>query len=201
MDLAELVRAAVAEALTGGRACSGPLVLVLGARDETLAAHLRPRLGPDAELLFLGEDTGGRAPERRILPELCCAGMADLALGRASGPVLTEVLGLLLSGKTVEVLEFAWRRHAHSAPPALARLYQGYERTLASYGLIAFQEGETAGTTGRGGAARRRVITERQVKEAAARGARALAAPERAVITPLARDAARELNIHIFTEL
>ena len=45
--------------------------------------------------------------------------MADLALGRFTKPAQREVLDLLLQGKQVRTLGFAYRAHAATAPDAL----------------------------------------------------------------------------------
>jgi len=193
VDMHEMVLAVAREVLRQLRGGSAePLVLVLAQRDAALAARVLEFLGDAGELLFLGEDTGGRIPARNILPFLSCADMAVLAAGGAAGPALNETLRLLLSGAGVEVLEFEYRAYRETAPGPLYGLYASHEKTLAAFGLREFRRAEP-------GARRLReaVVTERAVAQAREQGASVLLVPETAKVTPLAADAAKALNINI----
>ena len=107
-----------------------------------------------------------------------------------------EVLELLLQGKQVRTLGFAYRAHTATAPHALLHLYEDYAARLASFGLT--ELGEAAPTAAR---VRDCLITANHVTEAAATGARTLRAPQGAVVTPLAQDAAAEHNMTILKDL
>jgi len=189
MDIEALVRTVVGEVLQRMRPPQ-ERVLVLGTRDAAgLAAE---RLGSGADMIFHGEGDGPF--DRHVLPSLSCSDMADLAAGRASGPYMAETLGLLLRGIPVQVLEFEWRDHAATAPEALLRLYEGYERQLAAYGLTLLEEERPRSVRTRAA-----VVTEAAVREAAAAGACTLEAPAGAIVTPLAADTARTLQLTIST--
>ena len=141
MDADDLIRNIVREVLnqlrgTTEKAC----VLVLAERDEVLASEVRQLAGEDSDVLFFGEDIGKRVPERYILPNLCCAAMADLAGGRASGKFLTEVLRLLLTGQKVEVLHFGYTAYAETAPGPLYELYTSHRKTLGDIRRVGVQE-------------------------------------------------------------
>ncbi len=196
METAELVRIIVQEVLRRMRpAAAGGCVRVLAPRSEALAARVAPLVeawhGP-VELVFDGEDPGGREVLRHILPELSCSDMADLAMGRASGPAAREALDLLLRGAAVEVLDFEYRRHAATAPGALYALYGGYERTLAGFGLREFRA-KLPETVRRQDS----LITARTVEEAGREDARTMQVSASAKITPLALEAADALGIRI----
>lgn len=173
-----------------------PWVMVLGAQDERTVAMVRESLREEpesgADLRFSGEDAGGRAPCRYILPRLSCVDMADLAAGRATGDTAAQALRLLLSGHAVEVLEFEYRVHAETAPAALYALYESHERTLVSFGLREFRRRPPEAIR-----LRQRVITAEDVAGAAKSGASALLVSPGAKITPLARESAANLNIRI----
>lgn len=185
---------------SGSAVASGPRVLVLAAPDFTRAAaveaRVRERLGQNARMEFFkgGEnDSGaGQKAERHIMPYLCCPDMAALATGRATGPITRKVLDLLLAGEKVEVLDFEYTRHAATAPPALYRLYAGYEKTLAAFGLVRFADNSPGRARLSGG-----LVTEKSVKDAAGRGLKKLSVPAGAIVTALASDAAKELGIEI----
>ena len=112
---------------------------VLAPRDEALARQVEKRLGSAMQVCFQGQ-SAGQEPVLYILPELSCPDMADLALGRGSSLAQREVLDLLLQGKQVRTLGFAYRAHAATAPDALLRLYEEYEARLAAFGLTELTE-------------------------------------------------------------
>jgi len=193
VDVHQLVRAIAREVLRQlGVAGDKPCVLVLADRDAALAARVLDRLGEDADVLFAGEDAGGREPARRILPLLSCADMAQLAAGGAAGPAPALVLPLLLAGREVEVLEFEYRAWRETAPQALYALYEAHEKTLASFGLRELRSTRPGTFT-----LREDVVTEQAVLLAHGQGAAVLLAPETAKVTPLAAETAKTLNIAI----
>lgn len=201
MDVAELVRTVVLEVLEriDGQT-PRPCVRVLAERDEALVRRIAPLVfpffGENTDILFTGEDNGGRIPQKYLLPELPCSDMADLALGRASSPLMEEILGLLLHGTEVEVLDFAYRQYADSAPGALYDLYAAYEQKLAAYGLREFRP--KAPETAR---RRESLITAALVEQAGAEGIRTLVVPTSANVTPLAAEAAEALHMNILKQL
>ena len=193
MDADDLIRNIVREVLnqlrgTTEKAC----VLVLAERDEVLASEVRQLAGEDSDVLFFGEDIGKRVPERYILPNLCCAAMADLAGGRASGKFLTEVLRLLLTGQKVEVLHFGYTAYAETAPGPLYELYTSHRKTLETYGVSEFRKKRPDTFV-----FREYLVTEEVVGRAHGDGASTLAVPAEAIITPLAAETARNLDINI----
>ena len=197
MDVAELVRTVVREvlertAVRAPKAC----VMVYAERSGDLERTVREQLGTEAEILFSGEETGTRTPERHILPALSCCDMADLASGRASGPLMSEILRLLLCGAEVEVLDFEYKGHALTAPGPLYRLYETHEQTLASYGLIAFRRKQPDEFR-----AWEDLVTAATVERAHQNGAVTLLIPLRAKVTPLAAEAAANMNITILKRL
>ena len=172
---------------------------VLAPRDEALAERVEALVAPfyegGADLLFLGEDAGGRKPGRHILPVLSCSDMADLAVGRASSPCMEEVLGLLLRGVEVEVLEFSYRAYTDTAPGPLYELYVAHEKTLAGYGLRAFRPRVPEKVM-----VREKLITAAMVEKAGAEGRRILVIPAAASVTPLAAETAEGLHMRIVKE-
>ncbi|MBO4313523.1 MAG: hypothetical protein J5838_04450 [Desulfovibrio sp.] len=171
-------------------------VLVLGKRDPAVEDRVRSLLasssGAAPDIVFSGECCSGHAPDRVILPKLSCSAMADLAAGRASEPCSAEVLGRLLCGEKVEVLEMEYRTYASTAPAALYKLYASYENTLKSYGLVLFQPKRQESVS-----TRARLITAADVEKAAGEGANCIDAPSGAIITPLAAEKAEALGISL----
>lgn len=202
MDLQELIRTITLEVLARlQERPSRPCVLVLAERGESQAARVRELL-PEilsaiqeegVDLIFLGEDASGRTPIRCILPSLSCEDMADLAAGRACGPLAAEVLRLLLAGTKVEVLNFAYRAYAKTAPAALYALYQAHEKTLIGYGLTAFKPKPASIEFTES------LVTAAVIERAHKAGAEVVQVPAGAKITPLAMDTAKSLRITILT--
>jgi hypothetical protein len=148
------------------------------------------------DLVFFGEDLGGRTPVRHILPYLCCSSMADLAVGRVSSRTLETVLSLLLKGISVEVLRFGYRDHADTAPGALYDLYVGYEKTLASYGLKEFKAKLPESIR-----VREKLITAALVEKYGLEGYRTMVVPADATVTPLAAETADTFKLGIQKKL
>ena len=100
MEMSELVSAVVKEVLERMEARKVlPCVFVLAKREPALEERVRPLVDPyfpeGVDLVFFGEDLGGRTPAKHILPHLCCSSMADLAVGRVSSRTL-ELCRLVL---------------------------------------------------------------------------------------------------------
>lgn len=201
MDMSELVSAVVKEVLERMESRKElPCVWVLAKREPALEEKVRPLVEPyfpeGVELVFFGEDFGGRTPARHILPYLCCSSMADLAVGRVSSRTLETVLTLLLKGISVEVLQFGYRDYADTAPGALYDLYVGYEKTLASYGLKEFKAKLPESVR-----VREKLITATMVEKYGLEGYRNIVVPADATITPLAAETADTLKVGIQKKL
>ncbi len=201
MDMSELISAVVKEVLERMEVRKDrPCVLVLAKREAALEEQVKPLVEPyypeGVDLVFFGEDLGGRTPVRHILPYLCCSSMADLALGRVSSRTLETVLTLLLKGISVEVLRFGYRDHADTAPGALYDLYVGYEKTLASYGLKEFKAKLPESIR-----VREKLITAAMVEKYGMEGYRAMVVPADATVTPLAAETADALKVGIQKKL
>ncbi len=204
MDLNELVRLITKEVLQQlkqQQPCEAesnsdkPCVMILENRDCESVAMVVDYLGGDADILFLNEDKKESIPDRYILPILSIGRMADIATGRASEPLTDEVIRLLLSGTSVEVFEFEYKSYSDTAPEALYGLYESYEKTLASYGMKAISR-YVKGTV----RVKKRLITEKDVIQANENGASVLQVSENAVITSLAADSARDLNVRLLKQ-
>ena len=201
MDMSELISAVVKEVLERMEVRKDrPCVLVLAKREAALEEQVKPLVEPyypeGVDLVFFGEDLGGRTPVRHILPYLCCSSMADLALGRVSSRTLETVLFLLLKGISVEVLRFGYRDHADTAPGALYDLYVGYEKTLASYGLKEFKAKLPEAVR-----VREKLITAAMVEKYGMEGYRSMVVPADATVTPLAAETADALKVGIQKKL
>ena len=201
MDMSELISAVVKEVLERMEVRKDrPCVLVLAKREAALEEQVKPLVEPyypeGVDLVFFGEDLGGRTPVRHILPYLCCSSMADLALGRVSSRTLETVLSLLLKGISVEVLRFGYRDHADTAPGALYDLYVGYEKTLATYGLKEFKAKLPESIR-----VREKLITAAMVEKYGMEGYRAMVVPADATVTPLAAETADALKVGIQKKL
>ena len=201
MEMSELVSAVVKEVLERMEARKVlPCVFVLAKREPALEERVRPLVEPyipeGVDLVFFGEDLGGRTPAKHILPHLCCSSMADLAVGRVSSRTLETVLGLLLKGVSVEVLEFGYREYADTAPGALYDLYLGYEKTLASYGLKEFKAKLPESVR-----VREKLITAALVEKYGLEGYRTMVVPADATVTPLAAETADSLHVGIQKKL
>ena len=207
MDEARLVRLVVAEVLkrlregeglapaprTGGHA-----VRVLAPRSPEVVASLEPllcgRFGRDVALVFNNEpDCGpdcGTGFACRLVPRLSCRDLADLALGTAHSDEARLVLDQICNGHALEVVSFEHLELEKKLPHKLFSLYEGYRKTLEGYGVGAFRA--RAGGTER---LQGRLVTAREVEEAARVGLVRLLHGADALVTPLARDMAGELGI------
>lgn len=82
--------------------------------------------------------------------------------------------------------------YANTAPAALYNLYATYEKTLASYGMVEFRPKRPESVQ-----CRDTLVTEKTVSQAYGDGAQTLVVAPSAIVTPLARDAAKNLNVNI----
>ena len=193
MDVEALVKAIAAEVLkqvSGKEETSS--VLIIGDKTCKKCQAAEKRLGKEVAFLYPDEDPGVALSLRRIVPYLSIRHMADMAAGKAEGPLMEKVLQALLAGHPVEVMEFEYKRHADTAPEGLMRLFEGQEAALASFGLTAIDM--TKRETVR---VRKSLVTDADVAEAGQKGARELVLPVNTQVTPLAVESARELGITI----
>ncbi len=191
MDLEALVKAITAEVLkqVNGKE-ETPSLLIIGDQACKKCQAAEKRLGKGQTVLYPDADPGADVAVRRIVPYLSIRHMADMAVGKADGPLMEIVLAALLAGQSVEVMEFEYRRHSDTAPEGLMRLFEGQEASLASFGLTAMDM--TRRETHR---IRKALVTDADVTGASQKGARQLILPLDARVTPLAVESARELGI------
>ncbi len=193
VDVNELVKSIAAEVLKQLK--SEPkkdCVLVFAERDCLVAEKVRALVGDEYNYYFFGEEAPCPQFSRYIVPSLCVCEMSDLAVGKAHGRIMTEVLRQMLLGNTVEVLEFGYEAYSQTAPGPLYALYEAHEKTLAGFGMKRFQPKRPESLK-----FREALITEKVISDAAGQGAKELVVFPAARITPLAEEAAKELNINI----
>jgi ethanolamine utilization protein len=193
MAIDDLVQTIVQEVIRRlqGEAASQK-VLILAREDDTRIAPVLRHLDQGDKAVFWNKESDSLVPARTIIPFVSCSQMADLAQGRATGPLLKKALDLLLAGKVVEVFEFEYLQYEKSAPESLYQLYASYEETLRGYGLqrFAVEEQNVARFS-------RRLVTERDIIEAHQQGISVLRVLSDAQLTPLALDCARERGIQL----
>jgi len=176
-------------------------VLVLAREKDVDLVWLKKHLPATTELVYLEQVSGDegffaeKGYDKVVLPSLSCSDMADLAMGKCSGEVPRIILSLLLNGQCVEVLDFEYQDFRNSAPANLWALYESYEKTLVGFGLI-----HCAPVMSTSIVVRKRLITEQDVKDMVASGAKKMRVPLGAVVTPLAVDAAKAHEIQIIKQ-
>ena len=193
MAIDELVQTIVREVLKQlQKAPDRQQILILARQEDVAVAPVLQHLEQSGKAVFWDPKNDIIAPERTILPFLSCSQMADLALGRTTGPLLKKALDLLLMGKTVEVFEFEYLQFNKTAPEPLYQLYASYEETLRGFGLQRFAaENQNIARLSH------RLVTERDVIEAHQQGITILRILSDAQLTPLALDCARERGIQL----
>ena len=159
---------------------------------DTNVATVLQQLEPGDMAVFWDKNSDDFVPARTIIPLLSCSQMADLAQGRATGPLLKKALDLLLAGEIVEVFEFEYLKYGNTAPEPLYQLYASYEETLRGYGLQRF-----AAEKQNVARCSHRLVTERDIIEAHQQGISVLRVLSDALLTPLALDCARERGIQL----
>jgi len=193
MDVNELVRTIAQEViqqLQGQQ--NSDCILVLAEKETISAEKIQELAGANCPVLYCGDSVAGRNVSRYVLPFLSCNDMADLAHGKASGPIMQQVLELLLAGTEVEVLDYGHRRYSETAPGPLFLQYERYVETLIGYGLIPFKHKQPEYIR-----CWEPLVTEQVVHHVKQQGAPVLQALTGAQVTPLAVEAAKEHNISI----
>jgi len=166
-------------------------VLLICSRNEGFEMALPSGSTANRKLFFYDESYDTERIDRYILPRLQINDMADLALGRAVTPAAEMVRNLLLSGKTVEVLEYVHTIHENTAHPKLYQLYSQYAETLRSFGLTPAREVHKLVRLAK------RVISEKDLEECRANGIKRVGISPGAMVTALAEDYARQNGIEI----
>ena len=101
-----------------------PNTLVLVKKRVFEKSSFADLLGSSRNLFYLDDDCRDLAFNEYILPQLSCSQMADLAMGKATGRTGGKVLELILKGKTVNVIEYEYKKYCRTAPEALLRHYE-----------------------------------------------------------------------------
>ncbi len=171
--------------------CAVENVLVLGSRTLQQEISLPYSDGLERKLHYIDDAYETGEADRYILPRLDLNDMADLAHGKAGSPIAEKVRGLLLSGKTVEVLEFAFTACENSAPPQLFALYRDYAETLYGFGLRPVKPVHKTAIV------EKRVISEQDMEKWHAEGVKRINITRNALVTSLAEDCARKFGIEI----
>ena len=186
------VAALVAEVLARLENTPSHRALVLACRDKADHARVRTTVGEAIELLYLDEGIDPATVDRLLLPTLHWTDMADLANGRAVGKVSRLMLDLLLAGREIEVLEYAYHDRIKQAPPALIALYRRYEEQLKSFGLrpLARRDAPLA--------PERKLLSEKDLIACRAAGQMWVRISRNGVVTALAADYAKAHGMTIF---
>jgi hypothetical protein len=196
MDIERLISQLTREILGHLQAAEqGNNLLVLTRRSSCEQLRLPEELRGQ-RLFCIDDSPPPQAIARRILPRLELEQQADLAVGRAGDPLSRAVLNALLDGHRVEVLEYAYRDFASSAPPALFRLYREQAEKLTEFGLkpyVAVKKAEVPSGC-------RQLITEADIRSLLSEGKRSLKIDKTWLITPLALDLARDNQLCIERE-
>ncbi|MBI9091165.1 MAG: hypothetical protein JEZ12_18285 [Desulfobacterium sp.] len=201
MELEDLIRKLTREIIqelntetgTGTKAeVQRETVLIFGKKDDTYTEPLLSLINGNARILYLDGDWRDKAIDRYVLPLLTLGQMGELSQGMARGRIGGEVLTTVLSGNTVEVVQYGYTYYQDTAPEALLRLYETQKETLEGFGIKAFEPmGQELLRC------RKRLVTETEVQKARDKGAATLQVPTDAVITPLAAEFARDNSIEI----
>ena len=148
-----------------------------------------------------------------LLPAVGDDDAAKMALGIFDEPVARVALSAIASGKPlIAALNAPYDAALQKNSPTLRRVFEGYRRALQTYGFEIVEysglasavrvygisgDGSTPAlqnTAANGG--RKQLITAQDV-DAAARNGNRMKLPAGAIVTPLARDRARELGLNI----
>ncbi len=192
METNELVKLIVKEVIEKlGTSSNENRVLIYAKKGCSGADQVLKYLGDKTTIVWAEEKNEDEVFKRRIVPFITCNQMADLSAGKAVDPVMRNVLKDLLYGNKIEVFQFEYCRYKETAAEELVRLYESYEEKLALYGLTIIEEiNETK-------CIRKALVSEKDIITANENGARVLKVPATAIITPLAVECARDLNVEL----
>lgn len=166
-------------------------VLILGSRN--VGTDIQQAIGDRANRRLYYSDEAGEVGQidRYFLPRLELSDMADLALGKTNSPRAEEVLKLLLAGKTIEVLEYAYSAFESTAPPRLFQLYCDYAETLSGFGLRPMQQAQKTNRLNS------KVISEKDMEKCHADGITRIGITGKTLVTSLAEECAKKFGIEI----
>lgn len=201
MDKDTLIKTIVERVLTqlqeGSPDNSCAKVMVFSPYSKEVEEHtLKCINSTDVELNFWGDGHSHKGMARYIIPQLSCVDMAALASGQAKSPMTEVVLQLLLEGTAVEVLDYEYKAYEKTAAPDLYKLYLQHQSTLSSFGLTAFKSAPEPITR-----CWEKLISEKDIDQAADKGAKELHVTKDSVVTPLAMDQAKLAHITIYKKL
>jgi hypothetical protein len=147
-----------------------------------------------------------------LLPAIGDDDAAKMASGLFDEPVARVALCAIATGKPLlAALHSPYAKEIKTRAPQLSRVWESHKTTLESFGFVfaqhsalpdlaraKFAPGAQAGSTPNAGAAAQGkvLVTASEVETAAKNGA-SLKLPLGAIVTPLARDRAKELNVRI----
>ncbi len=166
-------------------------VLILGSKNDVVDIQLPDDDGVTRRMFYSDEVYDAGQIDRYILPRLELGDMADLALGKTTSPRSDEVLKLLMSGKTVEVVSYAFSAFENTAPPKLFQLYCDYAETLSGFGLRPYTAVQKKIRLNK------RVISEQDLEKCHAEGISRIAVTDKALVTSLAEECAKKFGIEI----
>ena len=190
----ELIESIVAQVIRQLSGTVQPLehVMIIGSEDEAGADVFAD--GVKRAISYSDGPPSGTKIDRYVLPLLEVGDMADLVMGKGTSASGKKVLELLLTGKTVEVLEYEYLRYEDSAPLPLVKLYRDYAETLTGFGLRPVK------TTKKRTQLTQRVISEKDIEAADRQGVKEIGVASGALITSLADETARKLGIEILRD-
>ena len=166
-------------------------VLILGSRNDGASISLPFENDLPRKIYYSDEAYDASQIDRYILPGLEINDMADLAFGKATSSKGNEVLNLLLAGKVVEVIEYAYIAIENTAPSRLFQLYSNYAETLAGFGLRPFKQVQKRSRLNK------RVVSEKDIENCHAEGVKRISVPDNALVTSLAQECAKKFGIEI----
>lgn len=169
-------------------------VLVLGSRNGAADLSLPSDTEVTRKVFYSDETCNVSQIDRYILPRLELADMVDLAAGKSNSVTGESVLNLLLAGKSVEVLKYAYDDYEHTAPSALYKLYSDYAETLTGFGLRPMQMAQKSSRLAN------RVISEKDIEKCHAEGVQRLIITGKAMVTSLADECAKKSGIEILRD-
>lgn len=188
-EFVEQIVVQILDRLTGTHGSQN--VLILGSRNVGVDIQQAGDDGVARNLYYSDEAWDLEQIDRYVLPRLELSDMADLALGKTNSPRAEEVLNLLLGGKTIEVLEYAYSAFEATAPPRLFQLYCDYAKTLSGFGLRPVQQ--VRKTT----RLNNKVLSEKDMERCHADGITRIGIPGNALVTSLAEECAKKFGIEI----
>jgi hypothetical protein len=226
-QLENLIRAAVVKILAERSAVSGPPIarLLVGiccgdCLSESATAALEELKRAGFELIQPEESEFKKRADREklvasvdgvLLPAIGDDDAAKMASGIFDEPVSRLALSALATGKPLlAALHSPYAREIKTRAPQLFRVWESHKATLESFGFVFAKHsalpdlvrqklapGAQAGSTpGLAPASGKILITASEVETAAKNGT-SLKLPLGSIVTPLARDRAKELNVKI----